>query len=138
MSPLFLKRALLLFWALWLTVVFLTNLADGLKALGLLSEWWAFASGNFKFIGETTARYGTPPEVNGVLFAGVILWEPLAAGLFWRAGLIYRDRVTSRPAVYAAFTASLLLWGAFVLTDEVLIAYAVAGTHLRLLLRLRN
>lgn len=132
MNAMLLKRMLLLFWAAWLTVVFAANLADGLKALGLLSETWAFASGNYKFLSETTARYGTPPAVNGVLFAGVIAWEGLAAGLFWRAGLGYRGRLASRSAVYAAFTASLLLWGAFMLSDEVLIAYPVEGTHLRL------
>jgi hypothetical protein len=31
-----------------------------------------------------------------------------------------------------AFTASLLLWAAFLVADEVFVAYAVAGTHLRL------
>ena len=132
MNPLLLKRLLLLFWAVWLTVVFATNLADGLKALGLLSEGWAFASGNFQLITETTARYGTPAAVNGVLFAGVIGWEAVAAGLFWRAGASYRGRVTSRSAVYAAFTVSLLLWAGFLLADELFIAYAAAGTHLRL------
>ena len=34
--------------------------------------------------------------------------------------------------MYLAFTASLLLWGAFLIADEIFIAYAVAGTHLRL------
>jgi hypothetical protein len=45
----------------WLTVVLATNVADGLKAMGLLGEGWAFASGNFRFLAETAARYGTPP-----------------------------------------------------------------------------
>ncbi len=71
----FLKRVLLLFWAVWLSVVFLSNLADALKGIGLLGESWAFASGNFKFMKETTARYGTPDLVNALLFAGVILCE---------------------------------------------------------------
>ena len=43
---LFLKRALLLFWAAWLSVVFATNVLDGCKALGLMGEGGAFASGN--------------------------------------------------------------------------------------------
>ena len=33
-----LKRGLLLFWAAWLSLVFATNLLDGAKALGLLSD----------------------------------------------------------------------------------------------------
>jgi hypothetical protein len=127
-----LKRLLLLFWAVWLTVVFLSNLADAGKGLGLLGESWSFASGNFKAIKETTAKYGTPDFLNATLFAGVIVWEGIAAVLFWWAGCTFRGRGSSRKAVYLAFTTSLLLWGAFLVADEVFIAYAVAGTHLRL------
>jgi hypothetical protein len=127
-----LKRLLLLFWAVWLSVVFLTNLADAGKGLGLVDESWAFASGNWKLIQETTARYGTPAAVNVLLFAGVILWEAVAAELFWRAGWSFRGRSSARQAVYMAFTTSLLLWGAFLVADEVFIAYPLESTHLRL------
>jgi hypothetical protein len=129
-----LKRLLLLFWAIWFSIVFLTNLADAGKALGLLGESWAFASGNFRFLQETTARYGTPDVVNGVLFAGVIFWEGVAALLFWRAGYTFRGGNSRRKALYLAFTASLLLWMGFAIADEVFIAYPVEGTHLRLII----
>jgi hypothetical protein len=130
-GPVLLKRSLLLFWAVWLTIVFLTNIADAAKAAGLLDESWAFASGNYRFVTETTARYGTPCWANAVMFAGVIVWEGLAAVLFWRAGWMFR-RASGRSARYAAFTASLLLWAAFMVSDEIFIAYAVEGVHLRL------
>jgi ubiquinone/menaquinone biosynthesis C-methylase UbiE len=127
-----LKRILLIFWAIWFSVVFFSNLADALKGLALLPDTWAFASGNFKFIKETTARYGTSGFVNGVLFAGVIVWEGIASVLFWRAGWAFQGRNSANKALYLAFTASLLLWGAFLIADEIFIAYPVAGTHLRL------
>jgi len=128
----FLKRALLLFWAAWLTVVFATNLLDGAKAVGLLEDW-AFASGNYRFLCETTARYGTPGWLNGFLFAGVICWEGAAAALFWLAWKRFRGRGRQgHRTLYAAFTAGLTLRAAFLLADEVFLAYAVAGTHLRL------
>lgn len=127
-----LKRLLLLFWAVWLSVVILSNLADAGKGLGLLGESWAFASGNWNLIQETTARYRTPAVVNAVLFAGVILWEGIAVVLFWRAGWSFRGRSSARKAVYLAFTISLLLWSAFLVADEVLIAYTLESTHLRL------
>ena len=82
-----LKRLLLLFWATWFSIVFFSNLADGLKALQWLGSSWAFASGNFQFIKETTARYGTPAWLNGILFAVVILWEGITAALFLASGL---------------------------------------------------
>ena len=126
-----LKRSLLLFWAVWLTVVFLTNAADAAKAAGLLGESCAFASGNYRFLTETTARYGTPGWANAALFAGVIVWEGLAAALFWRAGWTFGSS-SGRSARHAAFTVSLMLWAAFMIADEVFIAYAVEGTHLRL------
>jgi hypothetical protein len=130
--PILLKRLLLLFWAVWLSVVFLSNLADAAKALGWLDESCPFASGNWKLIQETTVRYETPAAVNAVLFAVVIVWEAVAALLFWRASWTFRGRISARQVVYPAFTVSLLLWGSFLLADEVFIAYTLESTHLRL------
>ncbi len=127
-----LKRSLLLFWAVWLSVVFLSNLADAGKESGLLGEWWIFASGNLKFIKQTTALYGNLELVNALLFAGVIVWEGMAAFLFWRAAWTCRGKRSGRNHLYLAFTASLCLWGAFVIADEICIAYALESTHLRL------
>jgi hypothetical protein len=128
-----LKRTLLAFWAAWHTLVFATNLCDAGKAVGLLGEGWTFASGNYRFLVETTARYGTPSWVNGLLFGGVLCWEGAAAVLFWLAWLTFRGKGREGTRVrYAAFTVSLTLWAAFALADEAFIAYAVEGTHLRL------
>ncbi|HYT87590.1 MAG TPA: hypothetical protein VEL76_02620 [Gemmataceae bacterium] len=128
---LFLKQCLLLFWAVWLTVVFATNFMDRAKALGLLPESWSFASGNYQFVCATTARYGTPAWLNGLLFLGVVVWEGVAALLCWRAWWRFGDKATERRRpLYAAFTVSLLLWAAFLVADEVFISYTVAGTHL--------
>jgi hypothetical protein len=127
-----LKRGLLLFWALWLSLVCATNALDAAKAAGLLPEWWSLASGNYAFLVQTTARHGTPAWVNAVLFAGVIGWEVLAAALFWLAGWSFRGGSRGRPAVYAASAAGVSLWATFILAEEVFIAYAVEATHWRL------
>lgn len=127
-----LKRLLLLFWAVWLSVVFLSNFADAAKGLRLLDDSWSFASGNWKAIQDTTGRYRVPIAVNAVLFAGVIVWEGVAAVLFWRASWSFRGRGLPHEAVYLAFTTSLLLWGAFLIADEVFIAYSLESPHLRL------
>ncbi|HEY7331137.1 MAG TPA: DUF2165 family protein [Gemmataceae bacterium] len=127
-----LKRLLLLIWAVWMSIVFLTNLADAGKGLGLLRESWSFASGNWNLLQKTTARYAMPSSVNAVLFAGVILWEGLAAMLFWLAGLSYRGRGSARKVLYLAFMTSLLLWAAFLVADEILISYDLESPHLRL------
>lgn len=131
---LFLKRTLLVFWAIWQTVVFATNLVDAGKVAGLLPASWTFASGNYGFVVETTARYGTQAWLNALLFAGVLGWEAAAAVLFWLACCCFRGR--RRPGaslVYSAFTTSLGLWGAFMIADEICIAYSVEAAHVRLL-----
>lgn len=130
-EPALLKRALLVFWAVWFSIVFLTNVADAAKAVGLLDKSWAFASGNYNFLANTTAKYDTPDWANTTLFAGVIAWEGLSAALFWRAAWLFRT-ASSRSARWAAFTAALLLWAAFMIADEVFIEYGVERTHLGL------
>lgn len=127
-----LKRLLLLFWAIWFSVVFLSKLADAAKGLGLVNVHWGFASGNWTAIKDTTARYAFPDWLNAIMFTGVILWEGIAASLFWRAGWSIQGRSSGRKAVYLAFTASLLLWGAFLVADEVFISYPLEAVHLRL------
>jgi hypothetical protein len=131
-----LKRALLAFWALYLTLVFASNLMDALKALDVLPDVWPFASGNYALVSQVTSIYDFPVVFNALLFAGVLVWQAAAAGLFWRAFRRFRFvEPVGLAAVYAAFTASLGLWMAFILADEFFIAYEVAGleaTHVRL------
>ncbi len=129
---LLLRRALLAGWAAWLTLVWTTNLFDAAKAAGLLDERWAFASGNYAFLCKVTARHATPAWLNGVLFAGVLCWEGLAALLFWLAWLRYRGSGTGMRTLHAAFTAGLGLWLGFLIADEVFIAYDVEKSHLAL------
>lgn len=102
MGPVLLKRFLLFFWAAWFTIVLVSNLCDAGKAAGFVGDSWAFASGNFAFVSQATARYGTPAWVNAVLFAGVLVWEAAATIAFGWAALTYRGR--GSRSVYTAFT----------------------------------
>ena len=81
-QPMLLKRLLLLFWAAYFTIVLATNACDAAKAAGLLNNSWTFASGNYHFVCETTARYGPPGWVNAALFAAVLIWEAAATAAF--------------------------------------------------------
>ncbi len=132
-GPRLFKRGLLLFWAVWFSVVTATNACDALKELGLLGPGWRFASGNFGFLAETTARYGIAGWINATLFLGVIAWEATAASLFWLAWRQTGLRAArDATALYPAFLAGLMLWAAFMLADELLIAYTVEAAHVRL------
>lgn len=119
---------LLAFWALWLTLVFLTNLLDGLKVAGVLPESWPVASGNYRAIRDVTDGYGVPDRAVGLLFAGAVAWELAAAVLLWRAVLTFGGAGGFGPT-YLAFAASLALWAAFILADEVFSAYDMSRTH---------
>ena len=124
-----LKRGLLLAWALWFGIVFLTNACDALKALGVLSHDWSFASGNYDFIAKTTAIYHLPAWADGVLFGGVIVWEGACTLLFVRAFLVTGQKWGVAGPVLDAFVASTALWVAFILADEIFVAYQIEATH---------
>jgi hypothetical protein len=125
-----LARLLLLFWALYFTVVALSNLTDLLEAIHLLPSTWFWVSGNLGFIASGTVKLGAPSWLNGILLAGVIAWEAAAAALFWRA----LGRPRDEAAVVPPFVVSLALWAIFIVLDEVLLIFATGAeaTHLRL------
>lgn len=125
-----LQSGLVLFWAIWLSVVTLTNAFDALKQLAVLPEDFTLASYNFKLVKDTVGAHGLPGHVAAVLFAGVLAWELLASALFWRAwAAMRRGHSGSAGEVTQAFTVSLALWAAFLIATEVTVNYATAGTH---------
>lgn len=125
-----LQAGLLLFWAVWMSLIVLTNLLDALKTLGALPESWTLASYNYTLVVQTVGAQGVPAGVAAVLFAGAVAWELLAAGLLWRAfAAMLRGRGGASPEVTQAFVVSLALWAAFLVATEATVSYATAGTH---------
>lgn len=128
------KRGLLLFWALWFSIVLTSNVSDGLKALKALPETWAFASGNYALTVRVTAIYHTPTWMVAILFSGLVIWEGLGAFLFWYSFRQFSGlKGPGLAAVYTAFAVSLALWATFVIADEIFIAYKIAnldGVHM--------
>lgn len=123
-----LKLVIVLLWAVWSTIVFLTNLTDGLRELGLLADTFPFASGNFAAIAQVTAVYQTPAAISALLFGAVLAWEGLNAGLFW--WVVQRSRSLRdghHREVNTAFILATGLWAAFMVMDEIFLAYRVAA-----------
>lgn len=130
-----LKLGLLFFWTTWFSLVLLTNLFAGLKALGVLPEPWRFASKNYQAIQDATESYVTPSWLPGLLFAGVILWQGLAVFFFWQAALRSLGfGMLDLDAATPAFAVSLGLWAAFMLADEIFKVYEGESTHLLIFL----
>ena len=131
-----LKLLIIGFWAAWYTFVTVSNILHDAaeERSGRLPENWQFVSGNFDAIVKATEIYGLSAQANGVLFAGVILWEFVVAGLLGRALVATTRKPQDYSAVNVAFTISLALWMAFVLADEIFLTFktGLEGVHLRI------
>ncbi len=128
----FIKRVVLLIWALWAMLVTLSNICDGLKTIGLLGDHSRFVSGNFGYIQAATQIYSFPVWLNAILFIGVILWEGLTCFLFFKAFLKFNEG--DSRLVLLPFLAGIILFGGFLVMDELLITYdrlgAIEQSHL--------
>jgi hypothetical protein len=132
-DPLILTRGLVLFWSVWLSVVFVTNLFEGLIELGLLSEEWRFKSGNYAYVAKATATYSAPAWITAFLFWGVVAWEGVATFLYWRGLWAYRrGDPAALGSVNLAFGVSLALWAAFMVADEIFRTYRQQTSHILL------
>lgn len=120
------------FWAVWWSLVFTTNLFDGLIRMGVLGDGWTFASGNYGYLVEITSVHNTPDFVVAVLFAGGVAWELAVAVLMWLAFSGYIRGSPSRSGIYRAFVPAVGFFSAFLVLTEVFIAYSLADTVVRL------
>lgn len=129
------KLGLVLFWGVWLGLVLLNNVLEGLRALQIVPPYWKFASNNLEVIREAIARYQAPQWLPDALFLGVLLWELGALLLFGRAGL--RSLIAGElvlGAVNAAFAGSIALLAGFIIADEILQLYDLEHTHMLFLI----
>jgi hypothetical protein len=125
-----LQCGLVLFSAIWLTLITLTNVTDAMRHLGLLAENISWASYNYSMVEETLGKQGIPSFVAVILFAIVIAWEGLASALLWRAWQVMRRGGDGLSAeVTQAFVVSLALWAAFLIMTEAMVSYETAATH---------
>ncbi|GAB3905231.1 hypothetical protein GCM10028803_35800 [Larkinella knui] len=132
------QAVLLLFWALYFSMVLCSNSTDALKALGLLPSGWTFVSGNFELVRTVVGIYHSPTWLAGLFFAGVLVWQGVGAVLLWQAFVaILRQTPAQQAAAYRALTVTTGLWAAFILSDEFFLAFETPGlesTHFSLLI----
>jgi hypothetical protein len=125
-----LNRTVLVFWAAWLSIVATTNVLDGLAALDVVPASFRFVSGNWRWINQVMDPLAVPRGTQAFLFVAAIVWEVVAAALFWWAAATYRGRPLSRERVtLCACGVNLTLWAAFQVLDEVFIAYQPEAVH---------
>lgn len=132
LDTLIVKQGLLALWGLWLALVVLLNLLNVLFTLGWLPPGWLFHSHNFAALLEATRIYHTPRWLVWLMFVGVIVLEAAAALLLLGAALQFTP-----GAATLAFGVALLLWGGFILANELFLtfltenqgAYSLAAVH---------
>ena len=125
-----LKLGLLTFWGLWFSVVFMTNLFDGFRLLGIFSVTWKAASQNFQPVAKATARYVAGIWLPACLFSCVIVWQLLAVILYgWALMTSLREGDIDGLTVNAAFGCGLGLWAAFMIADEIFKQYDTQRSH---------
>ena len=125
-----LKRAILLFWSLWISIVVVCNLVDVLEVSGILAVHWPLASGNYRAIVHATGTFGLPEWLDMLLYVGIIAWEASCMLLFWNAFHRYRPGSTAHArTVYLAITALFSLLATFILGDEIFHDYRIEGDH---------
>jgi len=123
------KRAILLFWALWWLLAFLTDLTGGLKEIGAVAAAWLPHS-NYPALVQSLAPYDPPGWLPPILFAGIIAWSLLSTLLFALAVGTPRQPAERWRRANAAFIVSLGLWLAFYLADQVVMKFDFEENHM--------
>lgn len=78
----FFKRIIVVFWALWWMLAFLTDFLGGLYLLNVFTEPWVPRS-NYPALVASLTQYDAPNWLPGVFFVGIVAWSLLSALAFF-------------------------------------------------------
>ena len=120
------KRLLLGFWAMYFSLVALTNAVDLLDALSALHSRF-LDSTNYEFMRSIVKVYHLGPGPTKLLLAGALALELAGAALFWHALL-------ARGSALLALCWSAFVWLAFTFMTELFLAYTAESTFRELLM----
>ncbi|GAA4381962.1 hypothetical protein [Nocardioides caricicola] len=126
-----LKQLVLLFGAVFLGVVALTNLVNLVSAA--TTDWTFLNSHNTGYVESVVAVYDAPGWLDEVVVLGALAIEATGAVLFVRALLRYRGAGTGAVEAYQALAWNIGVWVAFIVGSEVFLAYDAEGTFRELL-----
>ena|SRR3990167_6013619 len=125
------KLGTLLFWGIWFSIAFSTNIADFFITTNthLASS---FRSGNYNALEKVIVIHNTPHYFLNILFSLDIFAQGLSAILFFIAVFCLWKHVYVWQAINIAFNVSMSLWAVFLIMEELFIAYSYEATHIRL------
>jgi hypothetical protein len=122
------KRILVGFWALFFSLVALTNLVDLLDTLGAF-DWRFLNSENYDYLHSVVKVYDVGPLITKLLLAGALTIETIAAVLFWRA-----VAGGTRRLALLALCWGTVVWVAFIVMTEFFTAYGSESVFRELLM----
>ena len=123
-------KIILLFWSLYFSLIFITNSIDLLKHFGIIPKWWKFTSGNYSFLKRVTSEYKLSANTLIPAFAFVLLLELSAAVYFWKVIIVPAGWIFD--SVYVPFSIGLVMFGGFVILDEVFLSFLAEENHFRI------
>lgn len=129
---LLLKRLVLVFWAMFFSLVALTNLVNLLDELGAF-DWRFLDSGNYGYLRSVVDVYDVGPAVTKLLLGGALAIEAAAAVLFWRALRAFGPGGRGGREALLALCFGTFVWTAFVFMTELFTAYASESVFRELL-----
>lgn len=116
-----LARILVLFWALWWSIAFITDVLGVLQHLQLLSG--SMFDENYPEVKKVLAEYTSVGFLPAVIFAVILIWEFLSAvTLLWAASLSFNADKWLK-ATLIGFTVSISLWLFFLLGSQVFLTF---------------
>lgn len=126
-----LKQLVLLFGAVFLGIVALTNLMNLVSAA--TTDWTFLNSHNTGYVESVVAIYDAPGWLDEMVVLAALAIEAMGAVLFVRALLAYRGGGTGVTETYQALAWNIGVWFAFIVGSEVFLAYDAEGTFRELL-----
>lgn len=132
----FFAQGIILMWALWISMVFLTDFCNLLVGFGLLPTNFPVSSHNLDWIHTFLKFYRLDNDVLSMLLFSIInLWVAIIVILYWWAFISYYTH--RRYYVYRtmqAFIVNTSLFACFLVADELFIQYEAAHVHMNRLL----
>lgn len=124
------KRLIVVFWAVWWLIAFLTDFIGVLKVTGVVNLPW-FKVGNYADILSTITPFHLPAWLAPILYGGIVIWSFASVVLFLRAAATSRQPLQRwQRHVDAAFIVSLGLWFAFFIADQIFLQFDLEQNHM--------
>lgn len=118
----YIQHGIILFWALWFSLVFTSDFTNFLQKIRFLPETFTFSSKNYDLVGKSLSTYGIQhPRLTLWLFSIVTVWAFLTAISFWIA--FFASKSIGIYISYFSFLLSLSMSACFMLWHEIFLQY---------------